>query len=157
MNSPFTVPPNGPCAAEIGDDRVDLAVMIAAARRIPDEDIPMPTKIVCVGAAQEEIGLRGAPKSVALTRPDLDISVETRVAADYPAVGPTKAHLARGPGIFLSDSSMVPNRKLRKFSIDIAAAEDDSAADVEGPRRCPDTYNTRQPHHRPGVHGKTPS
>lgn len=102
-----------------------LAVMIAAARRIRDEAVPIPATIVWVATAQEEIGLRGARTSVALARPDLGISVEAGVAADYPGIGPTQAQeeLGGGPGIFLLDSSMVPNRKLRDFFFDVAAEE----------------------------------
>ena len=62
---------------------------------------------------------------VALSRPDLGISVEAGVAADYPGIGPTQAQerLGGGPGIFLLDSSMVPNRRLRDFFFDVAAEE----------------------------------
>ena len=123
--SPFTVLPNGRYAAKAWDDRVGLAVMIAAARRIRDEAVPIPATIVWVATAQEEIGLRGARTSVALARPDLGISVEAGVAADYPGIVPTQAQerLGGGPGIFLLDSSMVPNRKLRDFFFDVAAEE----------------------------------
>ena len=97
-SSPFTVLPNGRCAAKAWDDRVGLAVMIAAARRIRDEEIPIPAMIVWVATAQEEIGLRGAQTSVVLARPDLGISVEAGVAADYPGIGPTQAQEQLGGG-----------------------------------------------------------
>ena len=50
-SSLFTVLPNGRYAAKAWDDRVGLAVMIAAARRIRDEGIPIPATIVWVATA----------------------------------------------------------------------------------------------------------
>ncbi|MEQ1857017.1 MAG: M42 family metallopeptidase [Longimicrobiales bacterium] len=120
--SPFLVLPNGRYAAKAWDDRVGLAVMIAASRRIRAENIRIPARIVWVATTQEEVGLRGAQTAVDLAEPDLGISVEAGVSADYPGIGPTQAQerLGRGPGIFLLDSSMIPNRKLRDFFFDVA-------------------------------------
>jgi endoglucanase len=121
----FTVLPNGRYAAKAWDDRVGLAVMIAAARRIRAEGIRVPARVVWVATVQEEVGLRGAQTSVDLAHPDLGISVEAGVAADYPGIGPGQAQerLGGGPGIFLLDSSMIPNRKLRDFFFDVAEDE----------------------------------
>jgi putative aminopeptidase FrvX len=123
--SPFTVLPNGRYAAKAWDDRVGLAVMIAAARRIRTEGISVPARVVWVATTQEEVGLRGAQTSVNLANPDLGISIEAGVAADYPGIGPGQAQerLGNGPGIFLLDSSMIPNRKLRDFFFDVAEEE----------------------------------
>ena len=123
--SPFLVLPNGRYAAKAWDDRVGLAVMIAAARRIRAENLRLPAQILWVATTQEEIGLRGAQTSVDLARPDLGISVEAGVAADFPGIGPTQAQerLGRGPGIFLLDSSMIPKRKLRDFFFSVAREE----------------------------------
>ena len=120
--SDFLVMPNGRYAGKAWDDRVGLGVMIAAARRIRAERLPMPAQIVWVATTQEEIGLRGAQTAVEKARPDLGISIEAGVSADYPAIGPTQAQerLGGGPGIFLLDSSMIPNRKLRDFFFDVA-------------------------------------
>jgi len=124
-SSPFTVLPNGRYAAKAWDDRVGLAVMIAAAQRIRAERIAVPARIVWVATTQEEVGLRGAQTSVDLADPDLGISVEAGVAADFPGIGPSQAQerLGGGPGIFLLDSSMIPNRKLRDFFFDVADQE----------------------------------
>lgn len=99
--------------------------MIAAARRIRAENLRLPAQILWVATTQEEIGLRGAQTSVDLARPDLGISIEAGVAADFPGIGPTQAQerLGRGPGIFLLDSSMIPNRKLRDFFFSVAREE----------------------------------
>ncbi len=123
--SPFAVLPNGRYAAKGWDDRVGVAVMIAAARRIRAEGIRLPARVSWVATTQEEIGLRGAQVAVDAARPDLGISIEAGVSADYPGIGPTQAQerLGGGPGIFLLDSSMIPNRKLRDFFFDVAEAE----------------------------------
>ncbi len=120
--SPFTVLPNGRYAAKGWDDRVGIAVMIAAARRIRAEGIDLPGNVVWVATTQEEIGLRGAQTAVDMARPDIGISIEAGVAADYPGIGPQQAQerLGGGPGIFLLDSSMIPNRKFRDFFFRVA-------------------------------------
>jgi endoglucanase len=84
----------------------------------------LPAQIIWVSTTQEEIGLRGAQTAVELARPALGISLEAGVSADYPGIRPTQAQerLGGGPGIFLLDSSMIPNRKLRDFFFDVAAA-----------------------------------
>jgi putative aminopeptidase FrvX len=121
--SEFLVLPNGRYAGKAWDDRVGLGVMIAAARRIRAENIRLPGQVVWVATTQEEVGLRGAQAAVRFARPDLGISIEAGVSADYPSIGPTQAQerLGGGPGIFLLDSSMIPNRKLRDFFFDVAA------------------------------------
>lgn len=123
--SPFTVLPNGRYAAKAWDDRVGIAVMIAAARRVVAEGIDLPGDVVWVATTQEEIGLRGAQTAVDMARPDIGISIEAGVAADYPGIGPQQAQerLGGGPGIFLLDSSMIPNRKFRDFFFRVAEDE----------------------------------
>ncbi len=120
--SEFLVLPNGRYAGKAWDDRVGLGVMIAAARRIRAENIRVPAQVLWVATTQEEIGLRGAQTAVQKARPELGISIEAGVSADYPAIGPTQAQerLGGGPGLFLLDSSMIPNRKLRDFFFDVA-------------------------------------
>jgi endoglucanase len=120
--SSFLALPNGRYAGKAWDDRVGLGVMIAASRRIRAENIALRTPIVWVATTQEEIGLRGAQTAVQKARPDLGISIEAGVSADYPAITPTQAQerLGGGPGLFLLDSTMIPNRKLRDFFFDVA-------------------------------------
>lgn len=123
--SPFAVLPNDRYAAKGWDDRVGLAVMITAARRIRGEGIALPGDVVWVATTQEEIGLRGAQTAVDFADPDIGISIEAGVSADYPGIGPTQAQerLGAGPGIFLLDSSMIPNRKFRDLFFRVAEEE----------------------------------
>lgn len=120
--SPFTVLANGRYAAKAWDDRVGVAVMLTALRRLRADGAPLPGQVSWVFTVQEEIGLRGAHTAVAVADPDLGISLEAGVAADYPAIRPEQAQerLGQGPGVFLLDSSMIPNRKLRDFFFDVA-------------------------------------
>ena len=89
--SGFLVLPNGRYAAKAWDDRAGLAVMLAAARRMRDEGIDAPGQVVWVATTQEEIGLRGAQTAVVAVDPDLGVSIEAGVAADYPGMRPTQA------------------------------------------------------------------
>jgi putative aminopeptidase FrvX len=76
------------------------------ARAVRGEGIDLPAQVVWVATTQEEIGLRGAQVAVDAARPDLGISIEAGVAADYPGMRPTQAQerLGAGPGIFLLDA-----------------------------------------------------
>ena len=123
--SPFVEMPNGRYAAKGWDDRVGIAVMLEAARQISEQGIGLPNQVVWVATVQEEIGLRGAQTSVPMADPDLGISIEAGVSADYPGARPEQAQerLGGGPGMFLLDSSMIPNRKLRDFFFEVAEQE----------------------------------
>ena len=123
--SPFTVQANDRYAAKAWDDRVGLGVMLEAMKRIQQRGVQLPSTIYLVATVQEEIGLRGAATSVPLVNPDLGISIEAGVSADYPGARPEQAQerLGGGPGIFLLDSSMLPNTKLRDFFFKVAEAE----------------------------------
>ncbi len=101
--------------AKAFDDRLGIAVMLEALRRL--SAMKHPNTIFAVGTVQEEIGLRGAHTSSQVVKPDIGICVEVGVAGDYPGVGPDQAQerLGGGPGLFLHDSSMLPNLKLRDF------------------------------------------
>jgi putative aminopeptidase FrvX len=97
------------------DDRVGVAVMLEAMRRL--SKMNHPNTIYAVGTVQEEVGTRGGHTSSQAIKPDLGIAVEVGVAGDYPGTGPDQAQekLGAGPGIFIHDSSMLPNRKLSNF------------------------------------------
>ena len=120
--SAFVMLPNGRYAAKAWDDRVGLAVMLIAARRIRDEGIRIPANVVWVATTQEEIGLRGAQTSVVLADPDIGISIEAGGSEGCPG-----KELREGRGvlggcrvIFLLDSSMSPNRKCSNLFFDVA-------------------------------------
>jgi putative aminopeptidase FrvX len=106
--------------AKAWDDRVGLAVMIEVMRQLKQS--PPPNTAFAVGTVQEEIGLRGAHTSSYQVKPDIGLSIEVGVAADYPGIsqGEAQEKLGAGPGLFLHDASMLPNAKLREFIAEIA-------------------------------------
>jgi endoglucanase len=85
---------------------------------------PHPNQIVWAVTTQEEIGLRGAHTAVELAKPELAIAIEGGITGDVFPGRPeeTQVKLGGGPGIFLYDSSALPNRRLVKFVRDAAAA-----------------------------------
>ncbi len=93
------------------DDRVGCAVLVEAMRRTART--AHANQLFYVATVQEEVGLRGAQSSAALVRPDVAIAIEGGVAGDAPGARPeeTQARLGGGPGIFLYDSSALPNRR----------------------------------------------
>ena len=105
------------------DDRIGLAVEIEVLKRLKRN--PPPNTVFAVATVQEEVGLRGAQTSSNIIKPDIGISIEVGVAADYPFITQDQAQerLRGGPGIFLHDSSMIPNIKFRDFVSDVAESE----------------------------------
>jgi putative aminopeptidase FrvX len=93
------------------DDRVGCAVIIEAMRRLAKT--PHPNQIFYVATVQEEIGARGAHTSSDIVKPEIGIALEAGITRDAPKVGPEEAQelLGAGPGIFLYDSSELPNVK----------------------------------------------
>ncbi len=93
------------------DDRVGCAVIIAAMQKLAKA--AHPNQIYWVATVQEEIGLRGAHTAADLVKPEIGIAIEGGVTRDAPGVHPEEAQelLGAGPGIFLYDSSALPNRK----------------------------------------------
>ena len=102
------------------DDRVGLAIMIEVMRSI--QESPIHGTLFAVSTVQEEVGLRGAKTSSFLVNPGIGINIESGVAADYPGITQDEAQerLGNGPGIFLHDTTMLPNLKLRDLVIEVA-------------------------------------
>ena len=103
------------------DDRIGCAVLIQAMQRMAKT--PHASQIFFVATTQEEIGLRGARTAANVVKPDLGLALEGGIANDQGGhAEETQAHLGGGPGIFLYDSSAIPNRKLVRFVRDTAKA-----------------------------------
>lgn len=121
--SPFTILANDRYAAKAWDDRVGCALLVETLRRLKERSSRTPNTLYFVASVQEEVGLRGARTASQVIKPDVGISLEVGVAADYPGVRPEQAQerLGAGPAIFLYDSSMLPNLKLRDFFLSVAA------------------------------------
>src|SRR6478735_10785842 len=112
-DAPFTVM-NGTnnYLAKGWDDRVGCGVVVEAMRRLATA--PHPNQITWAVTTQEEIGLRGAHTAVEIAKPELAIAIEGGITGDVFPGHPeeTQVKLGGGPGIFLYDSSALPNRKL---------------------------------------------
>lgn len=108
--------------AKAWDDRIGCAVMIQVAQRLAHA--PHPNQIFYAATVQEEIGTRGAITSSDVIKPDIGIALEVGIVKDVPGVHPEEAQesLGAGPGIFLYDSSELPNRKFVAFVQNTAAA-----------------------------------
>lgn len=123
-DAPFTVL-NGTdnYLAKGWDDRVGCGVIVEAMRRLAN--LPHPNQIVWTITTQEEVGLRGAEAAAAVVKPALAIAIEGGITGDvFPGrAEETQAKLGAGPGIFLFDSSALPNRKLTQLVKQTAAAK----------------------------------
>ena len=120
-DSPFEVLNGG--SRYIGkafDDRVGCAVLIEALRRLAADGHP--NQLFVAATTQEEIGLRGAHTAAEVIHPDIGIAIEGGVAGDQPFTHPdeTQARLGGGPGLFLFDTSALPNRRLVALTREVA-------------------------------------
>jgi putative aminopeptidase FrvX len=123
-DAPFTVlNGTGNYLAKGWDDRVGCGVIIEAMRRLAT--LPHPNQIVWSITTQEEVGLRGAEAAAAVVKPAIAIAIEGGITGDvFPGrAEETQAKLGAGPGIFLFDSSALPNRKLTQLVKQTAAAK----------------------------------
>lgn len=121
--SPFEVLANGRYVAKAWDDRVGCAVMIEMMKRLAAAG-SHPNQIDYAATVQEEIGERGAASAAEAIKPDIGLALEVGITSDIPGVSPESAQerLGGGPGIFLYDTSELPNRKLVAFVEQVANA-----------------------------------
>ena len=121
-DAPFTVL-NGTdnYLAKGWDDRVGCGVVVEAMRRLASA--PHANQILWTITTQEEVGLRGAEAAAAVVKPAVAIAIEGGITGDVFPGRPeeTQARLGAGPGIFLFDSSALPNRKLTQLVRQTAA------------------------------------
>jgi endoglucanase len=104
------------------DDRVGCAVIVETMRRLATAQLK--ARLFYVITTQEEVGLRGAHTAADVVKPDIGIALEAGVVGDVFGAHPeeSQAKLGAGPGIFLFDSSEVPNRKFVQLVKDTAGA-----------------------------------
>jgi len=112
----------GNYAGKAWDDRVGCAVLLLAMERLKASGHP--NQVFFTATVQEEIGLRGARASTAIIKPDIGIAIEGGVTGDSGGAKPeeTQVKLGGGPGLFLYDSSALPNRKLVALVKETASA-----------------------------------
>ncbi len=122
-DAPFAVLANKRYLGKAWDDRVGLAVVIEALRRLKASGHP--NQLFVAATVQEEVGLRGARTAANIIQPDIGIAIEGGITGDSPGRNPeeTQGVLGAGPGLFLYDSSTIPNRKLVALVKSTAAAK----------------------------------
>jgi endoglucanase len=113
----------GNYAGKAWDDRVGCAVLLLAMERLKASGHP--NQVFFTATVQEEIGLRGARASTAIVKPDIGIAIEGGVTGDSGGAKPEESQvkLGAGPGMFLYDTSALPNRRLVALIRDTAARE----------------------------------
>ena len=111
-DSPFTVL-NGTdnYLGKAFDDRAGCAVALIVLQRLAN--MPHANQLFVAATTQEEVGLRGAHTAAEVIKPDIGIAIEGGITGDVFAGHPdeTQEKLGAGPGLFLYDSSELPNRK----------------------------------------------
>ncbi|HXB21309.1 MAG TPA: M42 family metallopeptidase [Candidatus Solibacter sp.] len=104
------------------DDRVGCAVVVETMRRLASA--PHPNQIFYVITTQEEVGLRGAHTAADVVKPEIGFALEGGVTGDvFQHPEESQVKLGAGPGLFLFDTSQLPNRKLVQFVKNTAAAK----------------------------------
>src|SRR5947209_5052979 len=96
------------------DDRIGCAVVVEVMRRLASASHP--NQIFYVITTQEEVGLRGAHSAADVVKPEIGLALEGGVTGDvFPHPEESQVKLGAGPGLFLFDTSQLPNRKLVQF------------------------------------------
>jgi endoglucanase len=119
--SPFAdLNDSGDYVGKAFDDRVGCAVVVEALRRLAASGHP--NQLFVAATVQEEVGLRGAQSAAAVIRPDVAVSIEGGVTGDAPGghAEESQVRLGDGPGLFLYDSSELPNRRLAALTKETA-------------------------------------
>jgi len=80
------------------DDRVGVAILIEAMKRISDIE---PT-VHAVFTVQEEVGLKGARTSAFGLNPDVAIAIDTGIAGDHPGITKSESATAVGKGAVIT-------------------------------------------------------
>ncbi|NCF56251.1 MAG: M20/M25/M40 family metallo-hydrolase [Planctomycetia bacterium] len=105
------------------DDRVGVGVLIESFKALVDGDLDLSCQPVAVAAVQEEVGCRGAQTAGELSRPEVAIILEGTPADDLPGMSQRQAVLGGGPQIRFMDPTALSNRKLVRWTEDIAEQE----------------------------------
>ena len=123
-DAPFTVMNGtGNYLGKGWDDRVGCGVVVEAIRRMAS--LAHPNQIFWAITTQEEVGLRGAHTASEMIKPEIGIAIEGGITGDvFPGrAEETQVKLGAGPGIFLYDSSALPNRTFTQFVRQTAASK----------------------------------
>jgi len=96
------------------DDRIGTCLILELAEKMPEHK----SSIFLAGTVQEEVGLRGAKTCARLVEPDIAFAIDVSISRDGPG-GDGDERLGAGVGIIIHDRTMIPNRKLRDWVINL--------------------------------------
>jgi tetrahedral aminopeptidase len=102
------------------DDRIAVAVMIAALRKIVSEDIQLANHLVFAFTVQEEVGVRGAAAAAYGIDPDLGLAIDVTRTGDTPKGLKMDVRLGKGPAIKIRDSGMIADPRIVNWMISTA-------------------------------------
>ena len=102
------------------DDRVGVALLVDVLTQLAAEELP--NRLYGVGTTQEEVGTRGAGTAVEMVNPDVAIILEGSPADDTPGFSKedSQGELGRGPQIRLFDPTMIANKSLTQYVVNMA-------------------------------------
>ncbi|MFM8321053.1 MAG: M42 family metallopeptidase [Chloroflexota bacterium] len=94
------------------DDRVGVAALIEALRRMKNEALACAHEVYFVFSIQEEVGSRGAAVAAFGIEPDLGIAVDVTGSGDTPRGIKMDTALGKGPAIKVRDQGMIADPRL---------------------------------------------
>ena len=98
------------------DDRVGVAVLIEALRRIEKSAFEM----YFVFSVQEEVGVRGATVAAFGVEPDLGLAIDVTATGDTPKGHRMEVRLGNGPAIKIRDAGMLADPRLIQWMVQTA-------------------------------------
>jgi endoglucanase len=94
------------------DDRIGVAVIIEALRRLASGSPATPHEVYFVFSVQEEVGVRGATTASFGLDPDVGLAVDVTDTGDTPKSRPMQVSLGKGPAIKVRDSGMLADPRI---------------------------------------------
>ncbi|HTY48017.1 MAG TPA: M42 family metallopeptidase [Methanomassiliicoccales archaeon] len=104
------------------DNRASAFMGAELLRRLSEERIMHPNRVVVAGTVQEEVGARGAKTAANLVKPDVALVLDVGISGDVPGIEPQQAPSKIGGGVEITvfDAMMIPNQPLKELAISLA-------------------------------------
>jgi endoglucanase len=94
------------------DDRIGVAVMIEALRRLATSNPASLHEVYFVFSVQEEVGVRGATAAAFGLDPEVGLAVDVTDTGDTPKSRPMSVSLGKGPAIKVRDAGMLADPRV---------------------------------------------
>lgn len=101
--------------AKAWDNRIGSALVL----KLLEDLKTTPNHLFGTFSVQEEVGLRGAQTMSYMVNPEIAIAIDSGIGADVPGGQKENQELGKGPQLIFYDGGLLPNRKLRKFVIEL--------------------------------------